>query len=231
MTDNSECTREGGGGVVETRESEMRDELDALRRQVEELHASRRRLVLATDTERRAFERALHDGLQQQLVGLAANLQLAARSVASDPSSARKLLDELRGDVREALQQTRTLALRIAPPVLDAGGLVVALRSAAASLDVPSRIDVASRTTIPPELATTVYVCFVELLERVRADASIAITVREKEGTLGFELTTEGEVDAEALSFGDRIEALGGELTIRSGPGNRTEWAGWLPLP
>jgi hypothetical protein len=38
-------------------------------------------------------------------------------------------------------------------------------------------------------------------------------------------------VDAEALSLGDRIEALGGELTIRSGPGNRTEWAGWLPLP
>ena len=215
---------------MEARESEARRELDALRVEVEELRASRRRVVLAADAERRGFERALHDGLQQQLAGLAADLELAVRSVGSDPSSALEILTEMRDEMRRALEQTRALALRIAPPLLEGGGLIVALRSAAASADVPSRIDVALAAAFPPELATAIYSCFVHVLEVAKTGPSVAITVREENGALAFELTADGDVDADALPLRDRIEALGGELTTRSAP-DRTSWTGSLPLP
>jgi signal transduction histidine kinase len=203
--------------------------LDELRLEIEELRASRRRLALSADAERRAFERTLHDGLQQQLVGLAANLELAVRSVETDPSAAIALLAEMRGDLKEALEQARALALRIAPPLLDQGGLLVALRAAAASANVPSRIDVADGSTFPPELAAAVYFCFVDVLERVPDGTTVTITVRQDQGNLVFELTAEGDVDTDALSLRDRVEALGGELALRS-QGNATTWEGTLPL-
>ena len=213
---------------MEAEKSDARAELDALRLEIAALRASRRRLVLSADAERRGFERALHDGLQQQLIGLAADLELAARSVGSDPSAATSLLAEMRGELQRALEQTRKLAHRIAPPLLEAGGLLVALRSAAAGADVPSRIDVEGGTAFPPDLASAVYYGFVEVLENAEA---VAITVSEERGALAFELTADGDVDADALPLRDRIEALGGELTTRSGPGHRTSWSGSLPLP
>lgn len=203
--------------------------LDELRLEIEELRASRRRLALSADAERRAFERTLHDGLQQQLVGLAANLELAARSVETDPSSAIALLAEMRGDLKEALEQARALAQRIAPPLLDQGGLLVALRAASASANAPARIDVAVGSTFPPELAAAVYFCFVDVLERVPDGTAVAITVRQDQGNLVFELTAEGDVDTDAPSLRDRVEALGGELAFRS-QGNVTTWEGTLPL-
>jgi signal transduction histidine kinase len=214
---------------VEAKEPDPREELDALRLEIEELRASRRRLVLAADAERRGFERALHDGLQQQLVGLAADLELVARALGS--GSAVPLLEEMRGEVQRALEQTRRLAHRIAPPLLEAGGLLVALRSAAASADVPSRIDVASGAAFPPELASAVYYGFVDVLDRAEAGTSVAITVGEENGALAFELSADGDLGTEAFPLRDRIEALGGDLTTRSGPGARTSWTGSLPLP
>ncbi|HEU5212404.1 MAG TPA: histidine kinase, partial [Gaiellaceae bacterium] len=111
----------------------MRESLDRLRLEVGELRASRKRLVLAADADRRKIERELHEGPQQDLVAVAANLQLASRLVEDDPAAAKALLDEMRRDVREALDVTRKLADRVYPPLLDDGGLGVALRSAAAS--------------------------------------------------------------------------------------------------
>jgi signal transduction histidine kinase len=197
--------------------------------EIAELRASRRRLVLAADAERREIERALHDGLQQQLVGVATDLELASISVGTDPEATTERLADLRRDLQEALEQSRALASRIYPP-LDVGGLVVALRSAAANAGVPSRIEVEGALPLPPELASAVYFGFVEILERAPSGTSVAIAVREQEGSLGFELTVEGDVAAEALPLRDRVEALGGELTIRSGPGGRTSWLGILPL-
>ncbi len=74
------------------RQDDLVRELDALRLEIAELRASRTRLALATDAERRAIERALHEGVQQLLVALAANVQLAAASVDTDPAATRKLL-------------------------------------------------------------------------------------------------------------------------------------------
>jgi signal transduction histidine kinase len=227
MTDNFVCTRRSI--AVEIRGSDTRRELDALRLEIAELRASRRRLVLSADAARRGFERALHDGLQQQLVGLAANLELAARSVESDPSSAVTLLAEMRGDLREALDQTRTLAHRIYPP-LEAGGLVPALRSAAANADVSIRIDVSLGTSVPTEIAAAVYFSCFDVLERARG-TSMTISVREEHGGVAFDILVDREMEVEPSPIRDRVEAMGGSLTIRSEPGPRTVWTGFLPLP
>jgi signal transduction histidine kinase len=140
-----------------------------LRREIAELRASRERLALANDAERRSLERALHEGVQQLLVGLAANLQIATRSIDADPATAKQLLAETGHDAQQALEETRRLANRLYPPLLEAGGLGVALRSAAASANVPVRIDVAPGATYPPEIAGAVYFCCLVLFEGVEA--------------------------------------------------------------
>lgn len=203
-------------------------ELDELRLEVAELRASRTRLLLAADAERRDIERALHDGLQQILVGLAADLELASRSVETDPEAAMRYLAQVKRDVRQALEEMRTLASRI-HPALDAGGLGAALRFAAAGAGVRTRIDVVVGTSISSEVAGAVYFCCLEVLGRA-AGAATTITVREQPGSLAFEVVADGDVDAERSPLRDRVEALGGSLTIRSEPGPRTVWAGSLPL-
>jgi signal transduction histidine kinase len=206
-------------------------ELDGLRLEVAELRASRSRLALANDSERRSLERALHEGVEQFLVALAANLELAAVSMDADPAAAKKLLAEIREDARQALEETRTLAERIYPPLLEAGGLVVALRSAAASADLPSRIDVAAGTACPPESAGAVYFSWLDVLERVAAGTPVTISVRNEQGAVAFEIVAECELDAERLVLRDRVEAFGGRVTITEGSGGLTRVAGSLPLP
>jgi signal transduction histidine kinase len=203
-------------------------ELDELRVEVAELRASRARLLLAADAERLAIERALHDGPQQQLVGLAADLELASRAVEADPEAAMRHLAAIRRDVRRALEQMRTLANRI-HPALEAGGLGAALRFAAADADVRTRIDVVVDPSTSAEVAGAVYFCCLEVLGRA-GPATTAITVREEPGALAFEVVADGDVDAEPSPLRDRVEALGGSVTIRSEPGPRTVWAGSLPL-
>jgi signal transduction histidine kinase len=200
-----------------------------LRLEVAELQASRLRLALASDAERRALERTLHDGAQQQLVGLAASLDLAAASVEADPAEAQRLLGALRREVQLALEETRTLAERIYPPLLEAGGLSVALRSAAARADVPIRIDL-SIGACPPEIAAVVYSCCLDVLERTDARTPVAVTVRDEEGTLAFEVVAACDVGAD-LPSRDRVEAFGGRLTIQEGPDHQTRLIGSMPLP
>ena len=137
-----------------------------MRREIEELRASRNRLALVADAERRDIERALHEGVQQDLVGLAANLEVAAGSVDSDPTAARALLDELQREARRALTEMQELAHRIFPPLLEAGGLVAELRTAASRARVPTRIDVDVDVVSPPEIAGAVYFCALDAFER-----------------------------------------------------------------
>lgn len=206
------------------------DELDALRLEVAELRASRRRLAMGSNAERRTIERELHEGVQQLLVALAANVELAAASVDGDPASAKELLAEIAEDAREALEAARKLAERIYPPLLEAGGLVATLRAAAARADVPTTINVAPGTTCPLEIASAVYFCFVEVLERTAAGTTVAISVRNEKGAVAFEIVAEGDLNAERLPLRDRIEALGGGLTITKGSGGEISVAGSLPL-
>jgi signal transduction histidine kinase len=212
------------------RQDDVVRELDALRLEVTELRASRRRLAISGDAERRSMERALHEGVQQLLVALAANLELAAASVDGDPAAARKLLAEIGDDARQALEETRRLADRIYPPLLDAGGLVAALRVVAVTANVKTRIDVAAGITCPPEVAGAVYFCCVDVIEWAGAGTQVAIAVRDEDGAVAFEIVAEGDLEAERLSLRDRVEALGGRLTITEGSGGEVSVAGSFPL-
>ena len=205
-------------------------QFDVLRHEIAELRASRERLALANDAERRSLERALHDGVQQLLVGLAANLEIMAGSIDADPAAAKQLLAETGRDARQALEETRRLANMIYPPLLETGGLGVALRSAAASAHVQVRIDVRPGAAYPAEIAGAVYFCCLVLLEGVESGTPVAIRVGDEDGTLTFEIEAEGDVDADRLPIRDRVEALGGRLTVE-GSGDRTRAVGSLPLP
>jgi signal transduction histidine kinase len=219
-----------GVGNVEAWRVEANRDLDRLRAEVVDLQTSRRRLVLAEDAERRRIERDLHQGVQQHLVALAANLQLAAGLIGADPPAAKALLEELTRDVGLALDEARELARRIYPPLLDSGGLAVAIRSAAASADVPARLHVDAHAAYPPEVARTVYRCCLEVLERAAADTEAVITVRDEAAAVHFEIVAEcGRSDLETV-VRDRVEGMGGRLTIGSQAGRRTRVAGSIPL-
>jgi signal transduction histidine kinase len=197
---------------------------------VVELRASRRRLALTADAERRQIERELHGGVQQILVALAASVELAAASIEADPAATKELLAEIAEDTRQALEETRMLAERIYPPLLEAGGLVVALRAAAARADVPTTIDVAAGTTCPQEIAGAVYFCCLDVLERAVAGTTVGISVRNDEGAVAFEIVADGDLDTVRLPLRDRVEALGGRLTITERSGGEFSVAGSLPL-
>lgn len=141
-------------------------------------------------------------------------------------------------DVEHALDETAQLAQRIYPPLLHGRGLAATLRSAAARADIPVRVDVAAPASYPPEALTTVYFCCLEVLEHAGARARATVTVGEEEGALAFEVVVDGTGSATAAEhFGpaldrlrDRLEALGGRLTVRSQPGRGTRVAGSVPL-
>ena len=202
-------------------------------RQIEELRASRKRLVLAAAADRGRIERELHDGAQQRLVALAVELQEARRLVNVQPVAAGALIDEIAGEVDEALDALRALAHRIHPPLLEAGGLRAALRTTAAMVGVPTRVQVQPEATLPSELAGAVYFSCADALEHLGEMAKIAITVRQEEGTVVFEIVAEGSdsatADADLTPMRDRLEALGGRLTVASERGH-SRISGSLPI-
>jgi signal transduction histidine kinase len=216
---------------VEARQRAASRELDRLRDEVLELHASRRRLARIDDAERRRIEHELHQGVQQHLVALAANLQLAAGLVAADPSAARTLLEDVARDLDLAMAEARDLAQHIYPPLLDSGGLAVAIRSAAARTNVPAYLDVEALAACPPEVARAVYLCCLELFECADPGTEAAVTVRDEAAAIAFEVVADcGTSDVSTVRMRDRVEALGGRLTVESLAGGATRVTGTIPL-
>jgi signal transduction histidine kinase len=218
---------------VEARHVEaLHETLDRLRREVAELRASRERLVLAADADRRRIERDLHEGVQQHFVALAVNLQLAGTLADVDPAAVKALLEEMGRDVQQALDETAQLAQRIYPPLLGAGGLAAALRSAAVSAGIRASLEVATGASYPPEVAAAVYWCCLDALEHAGAGARATVTVRDEEGAVAFEVLEDGSrSDAGLDRLRDPVEALGGQLTVRTESGGGTRVSGFLPLP
>ena len=214
----------------------LRGELDQLRAEVAELRASRERLVVAADDDRRRIERELHQGVRQHLVALAVNLQRVGLWLDGDPAAARELIGEMERDVQQALDDMAGLAERIYPPLLDARGLGAALRAASLRAGIPASIDVRVGADCPPGVAATVYRCFLESLEHVGQGGRPTVAVREEEGALEFEVVEDGArfemvggPDPWLDRLRDRVEALGGRLTIRTqGPGIAV--SGSIPL-
>ncbi|TDD71951.1 hypothetical protein E1262_04280 [Jiangella aurantiaca] len=208
--------------------------------QLVEVRESRARIVSAADASRREIERNLHDGAQQRLVALEVKLGLARR-LASGGTAV--LLDELRTDVHETLTELRDLAHGIYPPLLREHGLGEALRSAAGRAARPTTVDVATERRFEPGAEAAVYFCCLEAMQNAGKHAGVgaSVTVRVAEaadGGLEFEVCDDGagfDPAATGESHGfvnmrDRLGALGGRLTVESGPGRGTVVHGTLPV-
>ena len=208
-----------------------RESLDRLREEVAQLRASRMRLVLADDAERRGIERALHDGQQQRLVALAVKLQLARELIDADHAQAKALLDELASEVGEALDEAAALAHRIYPPLLESGGLVAALRAASVGAGVAPTIEVDKNVLLPPDVAGAVYFGCVAVLGPTGART---VAVYEDDEAVTFDVAgsvTLDVVERDALfRVRDRVEALEGRVTVDSGPDGCSRIRGSIPL-
>jgi signal transduction histidine kinase len=194
--------------------------------ELSELRASRRRIVLATDADRRTLERALHTGVQQLLVALSVRVQLARRRVDASPAEMKSLLAEIEDELRTALDETARLADRISPPLLDTGGLGAALRAAVVYRGIPATVDVVLSSTRSPETERVVYACCLELLER--SEGAATATVRELGAALTFEVAAVDILESGIERARDRVESFGGRLSVEAHAG-RVEISGSLP--
>jgi signal transduction histidine kinase len=211
--------------------------------QVRELRASRTRVVVAADAERRRIERDLHDGAQQHLIGLAIQLRLVGELADSHPEKAKELLRGLDDEVQATLEHLRDLAHGIYPPLLQDRGLPDALAAAALRAPIDARVDARGLGRYPPDVEATVYFCCLEALQNAAkhagAGATAAIRVHTSEGSLSFEVTDDGSgFDVGGRRTGgvgmtnmrDRVGALGGSLYLDSAPGAGTTISGTIPL-
>jgi signal transduction histidine kinase len=210
-------------------------------RLIEELRASRQRLVSAQDEERRRLERNIHDGAQQQLVALAVNLKVARTLSAKDPQKSTEILDRLQMEAQDALDNLRDLARGIYPPLLADQGLAAALESQARKATVPVTLEPDGIGRYPQEAEAAAYFCVLEALQNVAKYAeATAVTVRlgQEDGELVFEVADDGRgFDPATTSQGsglqnmrDRLEALGGSVEVVSEPGRGTTVTGRIPV-
>jgi signal transduction histidine kinase len=224
-------------------DSALQESLDEVRRQSDELRASRARIVAAADAARRQIERNLHDGAQQHLVALAVNVRLARQLAERDPEASGKILDQLGEGIQEAVQELRALAHGIYPPLLIDRGIAEALRSAAGRAALPTAVDAEGLARYSPEREAAVYFCCMEALQNAGkhagAGASAFVRVWEDDANLCFEVRDTGAgfdsnaVQAKGAGFvnmSDRVGAIGGTVTVRSAPGEGTTVEGRIPI-
>ena len=212
-----------------------------LRQTIEELRASRRRLIDAQDTERRKLERNLHDGAQQQLVALGVQLSLLERLARQVPDADRvtAAIPPLQAMATDALDDLRDLARGIYPPLLADRGLAAALDAQARKAAVPTTVDADGVGRYDQQTEAAVYFCTLEALQNVAkyaGAASAVVRLRSAEGWLTFEVQDDGAgfEPADASGSGiqgmvDRLDAIGGSLELQSSPGAGTLVRGRIP--
>ena len=172
---------------------------------VEDLQASRLRLLTAANHQRRTFERTLHDGPQQHLVALAVSVRLARTLAESDPSGVDAVLAQLGDDVQATLEDLRGLAQHIYPPLLEDRGLSHALSSAGERL--PGDVEVGDLERLSPDIEAAVYFCCVAALEQQGAKVRVW-----QEGAV-LRLAVTG-ADIDSTVFADTVAALGGTVRV-----------------
>jgi signal transduction histidine kinase len=210
-------------------------------RLISDLRASRQRLVAAQDEERRKLERNLHDGAQQQLVALAVKLRLAEQLSTRDVEKAKEMLSGLQTDTQDALENLRDLARGIYPPLLADKGLPTALEGQANKATIPVTVSAEGIGRYPQEVEAAIYFCCLEALQNVQKYAGAAhaeIAVSQRDGTLAFEVADDGVgFDTTAIGYGtglqgmaDRLDAIGGSLSVESSAERGTTVTGRVPL-
>jgi signal transduction histidine kinase len=209
-------------------------------RLIEELRASRQRLVAAQDEERRKLERNIHDGVQQQLVALNVQLGLLGKVIARDAEKAGAMTGELQSRATEALEDLRDLARGIYPPLLADKGLGAALEAQARKAAVPTVVEAQGVGRYDRAVESAVYFCSLEALNNIAkyAGANTAtVRLAQTDGHLTFTVSDDGDgFDTSITSYGtglqgmaDRLDAIGGELHVASELGRGTTVSGTVP--
>ena len=208
---------------------------------IDDLLASRRRLVRAQDEERQRIERNLHDGAQQQLVALMVELSLLEDS-AGDPAEVRQVTGQLRAGLRAAVGDLRALARGIYPPLLADQGLGPALRAQAGRAPLPVQVLADGIGRYPRDAEGAVYFCALEALQNVakyarasRATVALSCARSQLEFTVaddgaGFD-PANARQGTGLQGMADRLAAAGGTLRVNSVPGVGTTISGSLPVP
>ena len=203
----------------------------------DELTASRARVLAAGDDARRRVVRDLHDGAQQRLVHTIITLKLAQRALHEDRSNTEALLAEALATAEQATAEVRELAHGILPSVITHGGLRAGVDAFVLRLDLPVDVDVLSER-LPRDIEASAYFIFAEALTNVVKHArATRATVRAAvdDGVLTLEVRDDGVggTDREGhglMGIADRVDALGGQLTIQSADGEGTALVARLPL-
>jgi signal transduction histidine kinase len=209
-----------------------------LRARLAELQASRARLVAATDAERLRIERDLHDGTQQRLVSIAMALGLAESKLAADRPAVQPVLREARDALAVALAELRELTQGIRPAILVERGLAAALDDLSRRAALPVRLEVALSGRLPEQVEGAAYFVASEALANAakHSHASEVRLAASREGPLlVLEVADDGIGGAGAgggsglRGLADRVEALGGRLTVSSPPGRGTTLRAEIP--
>jgi signal transduction histidine kinase len=214
-------------------EHDLLDSVDALR-------ASQRRLVGAASAERRKIERDLHDGVQQKLVALRIQLELL-RDLARE-SGLGSRLEGLATDFDDALDELRSTAHGIYPPLLADEGLDAALREVARRASVPLTVDLEDVGRLSEDRETAIYYCCLEALQNVAKhageDAVASLRLWRDRKAVRFSVRDDGvgfvprpaTKGAGLTNMTDRIGAVGGTLAVRSNPGEGTSVSGGVAI-
>jgi signal transduction histidine kinase/type II secretory pathway pseudopilin PulG len=204
-----------------------------------ELTASRARVVAAADEARRKLERDLHDGIQQQLVSLALDIRWAETVAPPESDELKRQLTAVGEGLTEALEDLRELSRGIHPAVLSEGGLEPALNVLARRSVVPIKLDVDLDSRLEPSVEVAAYYVASEALANAvkHAEASsVELHVARRDGHLDLSIRDDGVGGADPsrgsglIGLTDRVEALGGTITIVSPAGAGTSLYVQLPL-
>jgi signal transduction histidine kinase len=203
-----------------------------------ELQASRARLVEATDTERRRIERDLHDGTQQRLVSIAMALGLAESKLAADRPAVGPVLREAREALASALEELRDLSQGIRPAILIERGLPAALDDLSRRAALPVRLEATITGRLPEPVESAAYFVASEALTNAAKHShanGVRLVASSDASTLLIEVTDNGIGGAGAgtgsglRGLADRVEAIGGRLTVSSPPGRGTTVRAEIP--
>jgi PAS domain S-box-containing protein len=242
--------RDGSGRVVgnmvaytditerKVQEAEVHRLNDELHARLDELAASRARIVTAGDVERRRLERNLHDGAQQRLVALSLSLRLAQAKLDADPPAARAFLADASAELALALDELRELARGLHPAVLTDRGLRAAVEMLAGRAPIPVEIAGLPDERLPAPVEAAAYYLIAEALTNVAKYAQASI-VRVRVAATGtsvlVEVSDDGVGGADPASgsglrgLADRVEALGGSFEVESPAGSGTRLRAEIP--
>jgi signal transduction histidine kinase len=213
-----------------------------LRATADELEVSRKRMMEAQNLERRRMERQLDEGAQQLVVSLKVKLNVAARLARADGAEPlAEMLETMDAEARAAIDQIRSLAKGLYPPLLEAEGLVAAVRALADKAGAPVVVEVGDLERLPLDLEATVFFCISEAVTNAAKHAqgqTIVVGITRVGERLEFEVEDHGpgfdrastKLGSGLQNMADRIDAAGGGLQVVSAPGAGTRVLGWVPL-